>query len=100
MPHTTSNRQEPLHYIYVYFVKTANGQWRSYGALAIFTKSPQKIVSILNNKYGHYRWVEPYKWLTRSNEGSWVIPSESTKFQTILRHLAGIDVEVNDEEIL
>ena len=46
MPQTL-NKQEPLNSMFIYFVRTTSGQWKSYAALATFTRSPKKIVGIL-----------------------------------------------------
>lgn len=77
--------KEPLNAMDVFFILTADGQWKSYAALATFDKSEhQKIINILDSKYGSYRWVKSCKINQRS--------AELQKFLWSLKLLACIDV--------
>lgn len=95
MPHAMPDQLDPLDIMVVFFVRTAGGQWKSYAVLSIFvpsTKTHEKIVNTLNEKYGHYRWVKPNEFVRKDNVTS-IKPSEATKLRSKLKHLAGFDVE-------
>ena len=88
------NQEDPLNEMIVFFVRTTDGQWKSYAVTAVFvtdTNTHEKIVNTLNNKYGHYRWVKPCE-LVRKDNRIMTKPSESTELQSKLKHLTGFDV--------
>ena len=111
MPHIL-NQDEPLSKINVFFVRTTDGQWKSYAVLSYFvadTETHAKILNTLNEKYGHYVWVKPGECIAghpRPSDSSGsvcdliipkgpgfdIVPSpEAAKFQSKLKHLAGLD---------